>query len=168
MDSASTAALTPTQRLAAELARLGLITAADAAEWQGPTSQRDEDAPTPEDTGQKRPGRHHKVHKKYLESVGMIGLPADIALRRSRELVELGLSERDASTLAVLLPWISDVRLDPMHKEVLKELCDFGIDLFAVLSNQPSTIHIPVMDVRQRLADLQTLGLVRSDVATIV
>eukprot|EP00038_Savillea_parva_P001839 m.107785 g.107785 ORF g.107785 m.107785 type:complete len:752 (-) comp10634_c1_seq3:125-2380(-) len=184
-------AVRPTERFAADMVRLGLISAEEGAEWLGHAALEAPDTTTTSTTtttpastkrspdGQRaqgspqtspRPGRHRALHARYMQSVGTVGLSATSASARTQDLMDAnaGLTERDAATLALLLPWISNVTLTPSHVAVLQTLHTAGVDVFAVLKAQPATVHISVEEIHERLNDLKELGFTHKDVAAIV
>jgi hypothetical protein len=106
--------------------------------------------------------------RDYLASSRLVGMSSSDAMRRQRELCDVGIDRRSAAVVALSLPWVSDVAVTDKHRGVINELRDFGVDIAAVLRTQPATLCIPVETVRERLESLVDAGFTRSDTAAIV
>jgi hypothetical protein len=154
----------PTVHLAADLARVGLISSHDAAAWiHQPTA-----GSSAVHSSRRPKTKNASIHLKFLESGGTFGLSASTAVARRHELEQIGIAERKAATLAIELSYVNDVKFSHKQRDLIKVLSEFGVNVYIVLKEQPATIHIPVKDVVHRLESLVQAGFTKEDVATIV
>lgn len=106
--------------------------------------------------------------RNFLGSSRLVGLSSFNMLKRMRALQREGMSHLDATHVGLSLPWISDLRLDDAHRDVLAVLREYDIDVAEVMQHQPATVHIPASDVRERIEAIITAGFSRIDTAKIM